>query len=153
MTGIAARADHARIDIRDGAMMALLGAWLIAFFATVAVLFVGEVMGQMPCVLCWYQRIAMFPLALLLGVAAFRGDLGVWRYALPIATAGLAVAAYHSLLYFGVIPEGIVQCGEGPSCVDSHMEVMGLAIPVLSFAGFLIIAALLLRVRKGERHE
>ena len=104
------------IDIKDGATVALLAAWLLALFASFAVLFIGEVMGQQPCVLCWYQRIAMFPLALILGIAAWRGDLGAWRYGLPIAVAGLLVAAFHSLLFYGVVPESIEPCGAGPSC-------------------------------------
>lgn len=151
MTETTVRTDQTRIDMKDGATLALLAAWLLAFFATLAVLFVGEVMGQQPCILCWYQRAAMFPLALLLGIAAWRGDLGIWRYALPLAVAGLLIAAFHSLLYFGVIPEGIEPCGAGPSCVDAQMTILGLPIPVLSLAAFLGLADLLLRVRKGAK--
>lgn len=151
MTETTVRTDQTRIDMKDGATLALLAAWLLAFFATLAVLFVGEVMGQQPCILCWYQRAAMFPLALLLGIAAWRGDLGIWRYALPLAVAGLLIAAFHSLLYFGVIPEGIEPCGAGPSCVDAQMTILGLPIPVLSLAAFLGLGDLLLRVRKGAK--
>ena len=53
---------------------ALYLAWLIALTATVGALFIGEVMGRTPCVLCWYQRIAMFPLALILGLAFWFWD-------------------------------------------------------------------------------
>lgn len=137
------------IDIKDGATVALLAAWLLALFASFAVLFIGEVMGQQPCVLCWYQRIAMFPLALILGIAAWRGDLGAWRYGLPIAVAGLLVAAFHSLLFYGVVPESIEPCGAGPSCTDAQMTIFGLPLPVLSFAAFAGIATLLYEVRKG----
>lgn len=151
MTETTVRTDQTLIDMKDGATLALLAAWLLAFFATLAVLFVGEVMGQQPCILCWYQRAAMFPLALLLGIAAWRGDLGIWRYALPLAVAGLLIAAFHSLLYFGVIPEGIEPCGAGPSCVDAQMTILGLPIPVLSLAAFLGLGDLLLRVRKGAK--
>lgn len=139
------------IDMKDGATLALLAAWLLALFASLAILFIGEVMGQAPCVLCWYQRIAMFPLALILGIAAWRGDLGVWRYGLPIALAGLLVAGFHTLLYYGVIPEGIAPCGAGPSCTDAEMTVFGLALPVLSLAAFLGLAVFLLQMRKGSR--
>lgn len=129
--------------------MALLAAWLLAFGASLAVLFIGEVMGQAPCTLCWYQRIAMLPLALILGVAAWRGDLGIWRYALPIAGAGVLLAGFHSLVYFGIIPEAIAQCGAGPSCTDAEMTIFGLAIPVLSLAAFVGLVVLLGTVRKG----
>ena len=149
MTNAAAAVKDGRIDLKDSATLALLAAWVLALFASLAVLFIGEVMGQAPCVLCWYQRIAMFPLAIILGVAAWRGDLAVWRYALPIAAAGVAVAGFHTLLYFGIIPESIEPCGTGPSCTDSRMTILGLAIPVLSLAAFLGLIALLLQMRKG----
>lgn len=138
-----------RIDFKDRATIALLAAWVFALSATLLVLFIGEVMGQQPCVLCWYQRAAMFPLALLLGIAVWRGDLGIWRYALPVAVAGLLVAAFHTLLYFGVIPEAIAPCSTGPSCVDGQMTVLGLPIPALALAAFFGITELLLQVRKG----
>lgn len=137
------------IDMTDKSTTALLTAWVLALFASLAVLFIGEVMGQAPCVLCWYQRIAMLPLALLLGIAVWRGDLQVWRYALPIAVVGFLVAGFHTLLYYGVIPEGITPCGAGPSCTDAEMTIFGLAIPVLSLAAFLGLIAFLLQVRKG----
>ena len=89
------------------------------------------------------------PLALILGVAAWRGDLGIWRYALPIAGAGVLLAGFHSLVYFGIIPEAIAQCGAGPSCTDAEMTIFGLAIPVLSLAAFVGLVVLLATVRKG----
>lgn len=108
-----------------------------------AALFIGEVMGQMPCVLCWYQRIAMFPLALILGVAAYRGDPEVWRYALPISIVGLGTATYHSLMYSGVLPSPIVPCSAGPSCSDDGMLIVGFPIPFLSTIAFAAITVLL----------
>ncbi|WP_291399231.1 disulfide bond formation protein B [Devosia sp.] len=150
MTETAVRTDQTQINMKDGATIALLAAWVLALFAAAAVLFIGEVMGQQPCVLCWYQRAAMFPLALLLGIAAWRGDLGVWRYALPITGAGILIAAFHTLLYYGVIPESIEPCGAGPSCTDAAMTILELPIPVLSLAAFVGLSMLLVEVRKGE---
>lgn len=138
------------INIRDGADLALMAAWVLAIVASLSALFIGEVMGQAPCILCWYQRIAMFPLALILGIAMWRGDVGIWRYALPIAGAGAIVALYHTLLYYQIVPEGIVPCGAGPSCVDAEMTIFGLAIPALSLAAFIGLTAFLLQVRKGD---
>jgi disulfide bond formation protein DsbB len=151
MTETAVRTDQTQINMKDGATLALLAAWVLALFAAGAVLFIGEVMGQQPCVLCWYQRAAMFPLALLLGIAAWRGDLGIWRYALPIAGAGILIAGFHTLLYYGVIPKSIEPCGVGPSCTDAAMVIFDLPIPVLSLAAFVGLATFLLEVRKGER--
>jgi disulfide bond formation protein DsbB len=70
----------------------LFAAWVIALVATLGALFIGEVMGQTPCVLCWHQRIFMFPLAVLLAIACFRSDPGIWRYALPLAAIGWLIA-------------------------------------------------------------
>lgn len=139
------------IDFKDAATVALTAAWVLALTATLSVLFVGEVMGQQPCTLCWYQRAAMFPLVLLLGTAVWRGDLSVWRYGLPLVTIGLVLASFHSLVYFGLVPEGISPCGGGPSCVDAAMTIFGLPIPVLSLAAFIGLGDLLLRVRKGNQ--
>lgn len=123
-------------------------AWVLALTASLAVLFIGEVMGQAPCVLCWYQRAAMFPLAVLLGIAAFRGDAGAVVYALPITVLGAVAAAVHSLLYFGVLPTALVPCGSGPSCTSGEMTVLGLPLPVLALISFLGIAAALLLARR-----
>lgn len=121
----------------------LFAAWTLAGISTFGALFVGEVMGQMPCVLCWYQRIAMFPLALILGVAAFRNDAGIWRYALPVALAGLAVAGYHSLMYAGVLTAPIEPCRAGPSCSGDGMVVLGVPLPFMATASFAAISTLL----------
>ena len=88
----------------------LFAAWFVALSASLAVLFIGEVLGQTPCNLCWFQRAFMFPLAIILGVAAWRADLSIWRYAAPLAVLGGAVALYHSLLYAGIVPAPIVPC-------------------------------------------
>ncbi|QYO75595.1 disulfide bond formation protein B [Devosia salina] len=120
-------------------------AWLVAIAATLGALFIGEVMGQIPCTLCWYQRIAMFPLVAILGTAAYRGDPSAWRYALPLGTIGLTIAAYHSLQYAGLLPPPIVPCQTtGPSCSSTGMLVLGIPIPYLSTAAFSGIVLLLL---------
>jgi len=121
-------------------------AWIVALFATLGALFIGEVLGQTPCVLCWYQRIAMFPLAWMLGVACFTNDLHVGRYALPLAVVGGIIALWHSLLYAGIVKAAIVPCERnGPSCTDSKMlTVLELPIPYLSLVSFTAIAVLLI---------
>lgn len=151
MTGTGNASAPEQIDFKDGASVALIAAWILAVSATLTILFIGEIMGQQPCLLCWYQRIAMLPLSLILAVAVWRNDLSVWRFALPLAVAGLLLAAFHTLVYFGVVPETLSPCGAGPSCVDAAMTIFGLPIPVLSLAAFIGLCDLLLRVRKGER--
>jgi disulfide bond formation protein DsbB len=130
----------------------LTAAFLIALVSTLSALFIGEVLGQMPCTLCWYQRIAMFPLVAVLGVALWIGDPRGRFYALPLALAGLVIAAWHSGLYAGLIPEPVVPCTEnGPSCTDrAGQSILGLSIPYLSLAAFAAISICLISP-KGAR--
>ncbi|WP_299160019.1 disulfide bond formation protein B [Accumulibacter sp.] len=119
-------------------------AWLLALLATAGALFLGEVMGNTPCVLCWYQRIAMFPLVLVLGMGLFTSDPRGARYALPLAGVGWGIAAYHLMVFWGVVSEGLVPCGQGSSCTDVDVQVAGLVpIPLLSLAAFSGILVLL----------
>lgn len=128
-------------------------AWIVALVATLGALFIGEVLGQVPCILCWYQRIAMFPLVISLGVGAFLYDRNVLAYSLPLVVAGIGFAAYHSLLYFGFIPEAIQPCtATGPSCSGESMTLFGaLPLPLLSLVAFLLIAACLALVYRSRR--
>ena len=127
----------------------LLAAWLIALGASLGALFIGEVLGQAPCHLCWFQRAFMFPLAIILLIACISSDARIWRYALPLAVIGGLVAFYHTLLQAGFIPEPIVQCTAGPSCSSADMTLFGwLSIPALSLAAFAAIAVLLVIVRR-----
>ncbi|MCB1355297.1 MAG: disulfide bond formation protein B [Maritimibacter sp.] len=136
------------MNIRLGGETALFAAWTMALISTLSVLFIGEVLGQTPCVLCWYQRAFMFPLAVILGVAAWRSDLGIRVYALPLAVLGGAIGLWHLGLYTGIIPEGIQPCREtGPSCTDENQVFLGIPIPLLSIAAFALIGALLAAAR------
>ncbi|PZU85516.1 MAG: disulfide bond formation protein B [Shinella sp.] len=128
----------------------LFAAWIFALVSSLSALFIGEVMGQAPCNLCWFQRAFMFPLVFILGAAALLNDGIVWRYALPTAVAGWLVAAFHNLLYFGIVPESIKPCADGPSCSDSNMTIFGtLPLPLLSLVVFSLIIVLLVAIRKG----
>ena len=127
----------------------LLTAWIIALISTLAALFIGEVMGEAPCNLCWFQRAFMFPLAVMLAVSCYVSDATVWRYGLPIAALGWLVALYHTLLYAGIIPAELAPCGEGPSCSSAAMLIFGsVPIPLLSLGAFTMITALLVLVRR-----
>jgi disulfide bond formation protein DsbB len=127
----------------------LTAAWIVALIATLSALFIGEIMGQTPCNLCWYQRIFMFPLALILLIACLKNDTGVWRYVCPLAAIGFGFALYHSLHYVGIIPEPIVQCGVGPLCSSAGMSLFGwLPIPFLSLIAFAAIGALVFLARR-----
>ncbi len=119
-------------------------AWFQAAVATAGSLFFSEVMGLPPCVLCWYQRIAMYPLVVIMGIALVRRDRAIAIYSLPFALAGLAIAAYHNLLYYGVIAESIIPCTSGVSCTSKQLEWLGfVTIPLLSLASFIAVTTLL----------
>ncbi len=130
----------------------LLLAWLLAMVSSLAVLFIGEVMGQAPCVLCWFQRAFMFPLAVILAVACYRSDFAVWRYAVPLAGIGALLALDHTLLYAGLIPQRIQPCSAtGPSCSGADMTIFGgvpLPLPLLALVVFVLIITLLLIIRR-----
>ena len=136
----------------DPNWMILFGAWLLACAATLGSLFFSEVMDFAPCSLCWYQRIFMYPLVLVLLAGLLPFDGKVVRYALPLAVAGWLVALYHVLLYEGLIPESAAPCSQGVSCSEEYIELLGfLSIPTLSLLNFTALVALLLLLRKRLR--
>ena len=120
---------------------ALTAAWVVALLATLSVLFIGEVLGQMPCLLCWYQRAFMFPLAIVLGLGLWWQDARVGRYGVVLSLCGAAVALWHTGLYVGIIPEPIQPCtATGPSCTDDNQLILGVPIPLLSLLAFTLTA-------------
>ena len=136
---------------REAAWTPLFLAWLAAAGATLAALFIGEVMGITPCVLCWYQRIAMFPLVLILAAGLFPLDPRVVRYALPLALAGWGVALWHVGLVAGWVAENAVPCRQGVSCKDQVVLFGFVNLPALSLLAFsFIVAMLVMAHRKGQ---
>lgn len=120
-------------------------AWVVAASATLGALFFGEVMQLPPCLLCWYQRIFMFPLALLLPLGLASYDRKIIRYALPLAVIGWGIAVFHQLLVDGWVPRDFEPCARGVPCSKTVIELFGfLTIPWLSIAAFSAIIGLLL---------
>ncbi len=125
--------------------------WVIAAVSTAGSLFFSNVMEFAPCVLCWYQRIFLFPLVFILPAGLFPLDRKVVKYSLPLAAAGALTAAYHSLLYAGFIPKSIQPCAKGVSCTEEYISLFGfLSIPMLSLLAFSAITALLILLKKRE---
>jgi len=123
-------------------------AWLVALSSVVGSLFFSEVMLLPPCVLCWYQRIAMYPLVTVIGVGILLGDRCMKFYALPLAVIGLLIAIYHNLIYYGFIPESLTPCSEGVPCNAVQLEILGfITIPMLGLAAFAAITLTLLLYR------
>lgn len=118
--------------------------WLLAGVSTAGSVFFSHVMEFAPCVLCWYQRICLFPLVIILAAGLFPFDKSVVKYALPLAAAGWLTALYHNLLYSGIIPESLQPCAQGVSCTEEYINLFGfLTIPMLSLLSFSAIIALL----------
>ncbi len=114
----------------------LLGCTMVAAIATVGSLYFSEVAGFFPCELCWYQRVLMYPLVPVLGIAAYENYTGVWKMGLPLSVLGIGVAAYHSVIQAS--PEGV--CPVGGGCSAVNWEALGiLTIPRLSLGAFVII--------------
>lgn len=127
-------------------------AWFIALAAMVGSLFFSEVMDLPPCVLCWYQRIASYPLVLIIGTGIILRDSRMKFYALPLCLAGLAVSIYHNLLYYGFIPEAITPCTEGVPCNAVQIEWLGfITIPLMGLAAFVSLTLCLLLYKKEEK--
>lgn len=134
-----------RLDLAEAQWSPIFGLWLVSLTATLGSLFFGEVMRLPPCVLCWYQRIAMYPLVVLTTVALVKRDTGVAAYAWPLVAVGLAVSIYHNLLYYHLIPESITPCARGVSCTERQIEWLGfVTIPLLALAAFVLAAGCLM---------
>lgn len=117
--------------------------WMISLIATMGSLYFSNVMMLPPCSLCWWQRVFMYPLAILFSVAFIRRDaVAIW-YTTPLVIAGWIVSIYHNLLYYGVIPKSITACSAGVSCTSKQIEWLGfITIPLLSFCAFTLLSIL-----------
>jgi disulfide bond formation protein DsbB len=124
--------------------------WLLVSVSTTISVFFSSVLEYEPCVLCWYQRICLFPLIFIFAAGLFPVfDKSVIKYALPLTIAGGLTAFYHTLLYAGIIPESIQPCSQGVSCTEKYIELFGfVSIPMLSFFAFSTLVALLLILKR-----
>lgn len=127
----------------------LFAAWFITAVSILGSLFFSYIMEFAPCVLCWYQRIFLFPLGIILAVGLFPYNENVVKFALPLAILGWMTALYHNLLYSGVIPHELHPCRQGVSCTEKYVEIFGFfTIPLLSLMSFSIIIAFLLLLNR-----
>lgn len=140
--------DRRPLDDRLEGRSLLAGAALVATVAVAGSLWFSLGLGLVPCELCWYQRVLMYPLVVVLGVAAVESRPGVWRTVLPLAVPGLVVAAYHSYLQATT-----VACGFEGDCaaVLWRAPVVGLTIPNLSLVAFALVVGLVGVVAARER--
>lgn len=129
-------------------------ALLQAAIATAGSLFFSEILKLPPCILCWYQRICMYPLVVILAVGIWKKDKNIPYMILPLSLIGTVIALYHNLLYYKIIPESLAPCTQGISCTTKLIEVFGfVTIPLMSLMAFIIIDVLmisLLRLQKSK---
>lgn len=125
-------------------------AWAIALASLLGSLYFSEVARIAPCSLCWYQRIALYPLVFILPVAIIGKDEKIRWYALPLAIIGGIIALYHNLLSWNVIEE-IVACAPGVSCAIQEINWFGfITIPLLSLIAFIAIIILILIYKPND---
>lgn len=123
--------------------------WVQSIIATLSSLYFSEIAHFPPCVLCWYQRFAMYPLTLILLVGLYTKDRHLPLYILPFALIGTAIAIFHNLLYYQILPESAAPCVAGISCTTIFIQWFGfVTIPLLSLIGFLLIDLGLLLIFK-----
>jgi len=144
--GVAARGAgelEQRVDVVTVATRHV--ALLAAMLATGGSLFFSQVLGWLPCELCWFQRILMYPLSLILAVGILRNDRGVFWYGLPLSLTGMAVSLYHYLEVLQVIPPS--PCKGGVPCSFDYINMVGplsfIKVPFLALMAFTIISVML----------
>ena len=116
-------------------------AWLQSIIATGGSLYLSEVLKWTPCILCWYQRILMYPLVIIIFVGIYLKDKKLPFYVLPLSVPGALMAAYHYLLQKGFLPEEVAPCTLGASCEREYICWFGfITIPFLSFVAFTVIS-------------
>jgi disulfide bond formation protein DsbB len=144
--------------VRRGRLRALFwgyelwAAFLVAALATGGSLFFSEIAGFVPCELCWFQRICMYPLSILTLFAAVHGDYRFARYLVPIPVVGAFVSGYHILIENNVISEPPMCRVGGAGCAVKWIDEFGyMTIPTLALTGFaLLIGFLGLAATGGE---
>lgn len=130
-----------------------LGLWLgfaVAAVATIGSLIYSEGLDYLPCRLCWFQRIFMYPLAVVLGVAALRRDRQIWRYAVPLAVIGSSISIYHYLIEHFPRLESSACTLDVPCSAAPVWRYGFVSLAYMALSGFLLIIATMLYVRRSE---
>jgi disulfide bond formation protein DsbB len=142
------RARRFLVSVRP---LALYLAWLVASVAMIGSLYFSEVAHYEPCRLCWYQRIAMYPLAIILAIAVAIRDSAVRRYVVPIALIGAVISTYHYLIEWYPNLEGDGTCSVAVPCTFVWFRRFGfVSLPYMALSGFLFIATFV-SLRPKER--
>lgn len=126
--------------------------WILSLSATIGSLYFSEIRRYAPCILCWYQRILIYPLVMIIPVGILRKDRLIHLYVLPMSILGSLIALYHVLLQEGILIKGAAVCVPGVSCATKYYKYFGfISIPVMSLAVFIGITACMLIYRRYNR--
>ncbi|XKF65269.1 disulfide bond formation protein B [Virgibacillus necropolis] len=137
----------------DISQLSLYMAWLISVVATLGSLYFSEIRGFVPCELCWYQRILMYPLSLILGIATFQNDRSVKKYVLPIAVIGWSISLFHYLEQKVPGFAAIKPCANGVPCSAEYINWLGfITIPFLAMVAFTLIIIFMIIIRKPKNN-
>ncbi|QOR67987.1 disulfide bond formation protein B [Cytobacillus suaedae] len=126
-------------------------AWVVSVIATLGSLYFSEIRGFIPCELCWYQRILMYPLTLLLGIGTFQNDPSVRKFVLPMAVIGWSISLFHYLEQKvpGFAP--IKPCASGVPCSAEYINWLGfITIPFLALTAFTLIILFMLVLKNNK---
>jgi disulfide bond formation protein DsbB len=119
-------------------------AWLVSLVALGGSLFFSEIMHFVPCKLCWFERICMYPLAVLLGIAAYKNDHGIIPYVKTLSIIGSCLSLFHYLEQKVPGMHQLLPCTSGIPCSGQYINWFGfVTIPFLALIGFLLITLLL----------
>lgn len=119
---------------------ALRIAFIQALIATFGSLYFSEIANFIPCTLCWYQRICMYPLVVILGIGIAEKKKDIYKYVLPFSITGWLIAVYHNLLQYDIISENVYVCTAIGSCTQRYVNLYGfITIPLMSLVAFTII--------------
>ncbi|MDQ0270610.1 disulfide oxidoreductase [Cytobacillus purgationiresistens] len=127
-------------------------AWVISIVATLGSLYFSEIRGFIPCELCWYQRILMYPLVLILGIGTFYQDASVKRIVLPMALIGWCFSFYHYLVEKVPGFAEIKPCSSGVPCNVEYINWFGfVTIPFLALTAFTLIIIVMFTMKSGKK--
>lgn len=127
--------------------------WLTSTVATLGSLYFSEIRGFIPCELCWYQRILMYPIVLILGISIFQNDFSSKKFVLPMAIIGWFISLYHYLIQKVPGFAEIKPCINGIPCNTEYIDWLGyITIPLLSCASFTIIIVSLVFIKNPLSH-
>ena len=132
----------------------LWAGFVVAAIATGGSLFLSQIANYPPCEMCWFQRICMYPLSILLLLMAYRSDYRAARYLFPLPLVGACASIYHIAIENRWVTEPQACTASGPPCDTKWINYFGyMTIPTLALTGFLLLIGFLVLASSGQSEE